>query len=86
MYGTRLKVTTDEGTYEVPVTTAVEIAWEDHHKVGGFHHLFDQRTVKQLAWLAWEATRRSGTTVPQFDKFTDTLVKVEFVSDDGPKG
>jgi len=41
-----------------------------------------QRTkLEHLAWLAWESRRHAGMTVPTWERFFDTVVDLEFETD-----
>jgi hypothetical protein len=54
----------------------------------GFHKRFrDEEKQSDVYWLAWEAERRSGVTVPPFgEKYLETLSKVEVLDADSPNG
>lgn len=82
----QLKITTIDGESGVyRITPAIEVAFEKEKK-GGFAKIFrENERSEDLYWLAWECLRRSGQTVPTFDKFLETLEAVELVDDD-PNG
>lgn len=83
----KLKITQTDGTVtEARITPRLEVAFELKWK-GGFSKLFrEQERSEHLYWLAWEALRGEGVTVPVFgDKFLETLESVDLVDDD-PNG
>ena len=84
----KLKIVRQDGSVlEGEITPAVEYAFEQYAKMG-FHKSFrDQELQSHVYWLAWEAERRSGVTVPPFgEKYLETLSKVEVLDADSPNG
>ena len=81
----QLIVEYQDGTHELSVTPAVEVAFERQFK-GGMGKLFrTEEKQEHLYWLAWECLRRAGVTVPPFgDDFLDRLGGVEVA--DSPNG
>ena len=84
----KLKITKASGDVsEYEITPAIEFAFEKEMK-SGFHKRFrDEEKQSDVYWLAWEAERRNGVTVPLFgDKYLETLAKVEILDADSPNG
>jgi hypothetical protein len=54
------------------------VAFERHWKIGLAKAFTNEQKMEHLFWLAWEAERSSGITVPTFgDAYLDTLANVE---------
>lgn len=84
----KLRVTKASGDVsEHDISPALEYAFEQQFK-SGFHKRFrDEERQSDIYWLAWEAERRAGVTVPPFgDKYLETLSKVEILDADAPNG
>jgi hypothetical protein len=84
----KLRVTKASGDVsEHDISPALEYAFEQQFK-SGFHKRFrDEERQSDIYWLAWEAERRAGITVPPFgDKYLETLSKVEILDADAPNG
>ncbi len=84
----KLKITKASGDIvDYDVTPAIEYSFELVMKTG-FHKRFrDEERQSDVYWLAWEAERRSGVTVPPFgEKYLETLSKVEVLDADSPNG
>ena len=84
----KLKIVRQDGSVlEGEITPAVEYSFEQYAKKG-FHKAFrDEEKQSDVYWLAWEAERRAGITVPLFgDKYLETLAKVEIMDADSPNG
>ncbi len=80
MIGTDLKVTLSDGSeHTVPVTYSVACAWEDHHPGQAMETMVRDVKFKQIAYLAYEALRKSGVTVKVWPQFIETLGDVNFV-------
>lgn len=43
-----------------------------------------QTKLEHVAWLAWESRRSAGLVVPTWPVFRDSLVDMEFDTDDTP--
>ena len=68
-----------------PITPAIEYAFELSKKKGFAKALLEDQMQSDIFWIAWEAIRRSGETVPVFGPaFVDTLAKVEVLDDEIP--
>jgi hypothetical protein len=68
-----------------PITPAIEYAFEQSKKKGFAKALIEDQLQSDIFWIAWEAIRRSGETVPVFGAaFVDTLTKVEVLDDEVP--
>ena len=72
-----------EQPYTVDVTAGTIIAAERWFKKPA-PELFGSVSIEAMAWLAWEQTRRNGTTVAEFDRWIDKLVDIETDTDTGP--
>ena len=84
----KLKITRADGSVsEHQITPSIEYTFEVYAKMG-FHKAFrDMERQTDVYWLAWEAERRSGVTVPPFgEKYLETLSKVEVLDADSPNG
>ena len=80
MIGTELKITLADGAeHTVPVSYSVACAWEDHHPGQAMEAMIRDVKFKQIAYLAYEALRKSGITVKVWPQFIDTLQDVDFV-------
>jgi len=78
-----LSVTTPAEQTTVDVTYGTLIACE--RKFGKpMPEQFATPSLELLAWLAWEQTRKNGTTVPPFDQWFPTLLNVEVVGNEDP--
>ena len=82
----RLKATFNDGTTnEVVTTLATVVAWERKYK----HKASEMAQgigVEDLAYLCYEATRASGTTVPgSLDQFISTLLSIDVLETQDPK-
>jgi len=86
MIAWQLKVTKTDGTDAVHTIGPRQIvAFERHWKTGLAKAFQVDQKMEHLFWLAWEAERASGVTVPPFnDAYLDTLANVEIVSTDNP--
>ena len=75
-----LKVTTAEGDYEVTTNLGVIIAWERKFKAKA-STLATGIGMEDLAFMAYEAAKHSGVTVPlMFDDYVKKLENIEVVS------
>lgn len=84
----KIRVTKASGEVsEYDVTPALEYSFEQQFKTG-FHKRFrDEEKQSDIYWLAWEAERRSGATVPPFgEKYLENLSRVEILDADSPNG
>lgn len=71
-----------EDPYQVDITAGTIIAAERFFKKPA-PELFGNISIEAMAWLAWEQTRKSGTTVAPFDRWIENLVDIE-TDDAGP--
>ena len=80
MIGMDLKVTLIDGAeHTAPITYAVACAWEDQHPGVSVGTFLKDPKFKQLAYLAYEALRKSKITVKVWPQFIETVADVEFV-------
>jgi hypothetical protein len=79
----KLKITRANGEVtEHRITPGIEYAFELTHKAGISKILRETEKQTEIFWLAWEALRRSGVTVPLFGpEFVDTLELVEVLEE-----
>jgi hypothetical protein len=82
----QLRITRASGDIaSFPITPAIEYAFEQNKKKGFAKALLEDQMQSDIFWIAWEAIRRSGETVPVFGaSFVDTLTKVEVLDDEIP--
>ena len=82
----QLRITRASGdTTTHAITPAIEYAFEQNKKKGFAKALMEDQMQSDIFWIAWEAIRRSGETVPVFGTaFVDTLTKVEVLDDEVP--
>ena len=73
----------DEAPYSVDVTAGTIIAAERWFKKPATE-LFGAISIESMAWLAWEQSRKNGTTVPEFEKFIDRLIDIETETNGSP--
>jgi hypothetical protein len=77
-----LRVDQGEGPYEISTNLAVIVAWERKYRRKA-SDLASGIGMEDLAYLAYEASKRKGIVVPiEFDKFIDKLVTLEVVSEE----
>ena len=80
MIGMDLKVVMIDGAeHSAPITYGVACAWEDHHPGVSITSFLQDPKFKQLAYLAYEALRKSKITVKVWPQFIDTLEDVQFI-------
>lgn len=79
----KLRITRANGEVtEHRITPGIEYAFELVHKAGISKILRETEKQTEIFWLAWEALRRSGATVPTFGpEFVDTLELVEVLEE-----
>ena len=79
----KLKITRANGEVsEHRITPGIEYAFELVHRAGISKELRETEKQTSIFWLAWEALRRSGATVPTFGpEFVDTLESVEVLEE-----
>ena len=82
----RLKATFNDGTVnEVVTNLSTVVAWERKYKRKA-SEMAQGIGVEDLAFLCYEATRLSGTTVPgTLDQFISLLASIEVVEQADPK-
>ena len=82
----RLKATfTDGTTNEVVTNLATVVAWERKYKRKA-SEMAQGIGVEDLAFLCYEATRASGTTVPgTLDQFITSLNSIDVLESQDPK-
>ena len=83
----KLRVTKVTGEIlEYKVTPVIEFSFEQYAKKGFQKAFLEDQKQSDVYWLAWEAMRRDGITVPTFGaSFLETLEKVDIVvEEDNP--
>jgi hypothetical protein len=79
----RIRVTLESDTYDVVTTPWVIMQWERKFKTKVSKVVQDGLGLEDIAWLAWEASKAAGRTVPiNFDQFAKTVTAIEMVGDD----
>ena len=78
----RVKHGTDPA-YTVDVAAATFIACERHYGKT-MPAMFTDPSIEVLAWLAWEQTRKDGTTVTLFDQWFRDLEEIDAENDAAP--
>jgi hypothetical protein len=81
----KLKITKADGTEsEHRITPGIEVAFENHVKMGMHRAFRDLEMQTHIYYLAWLCLRASGETVKPFTDagFLDTLNKVEVLDED----
>ena len=80
----KLKVTrADNSISEYEITPLIEYSFEQFAKKGFHKALIEDQKQSDVYWLCWEASRRSGETVPPFgEKFLETIKGVEVLESD----
>ena len=80
-----MKVTALDGNIQtVSTTLSTVVAWERKYKRKA-SQMSDGIGVEDLMFLAWEATRASGVTVPQLDEYIKLQANIEIVESNAPK-
>jgi len=82
----RLKATFTDGTInEVVTNLSTVVAWERKYKRKA-SEMATGIGVEDLAYLCYEATRASGTTVPgTLDQFISSLTSIDVLETQDPK-
>ena len=82
----RLKATFIDGTVnEVVTNLSTVVAWERKYKRKA-SEMAQGIGVEDLAFLCYEATRASGTTVPgTLDQFITSLISIDVLETQDPK-
>jgi len=82
----RLKATFTDGTVnEVVTNLSTVVAWERKYKRKA-SEMATGIGVEDLAYLCYEATRASGTTVPgTLDQFISSLTSIDVLETQDPK-
>jgi hypothetical protein len=81
----KLKITKADGTEsEHRITPSIEVAFENHVKMGMHKAFRDLERQSDIYYLAFLCLKASGETVKPFTDagFLDTLAKVEVLDDD----
>jgi len=80
----KLKINTGDGDYEVSTNLYVIVTWERKFKRKASDLASGGIGMEDLAFMAYEATKQQGITVPaMFDDFIKRLVTLEVVEADG---
>lgn len=79
-----LKVNTGDGDYQVTTNLFVIVTWERKFKRKASDLSTSGIGMEDLAFMAYEATKQNGITVPaMFDDFIKKIVTLEVVEADG---
>ena len=79
----RIRVMLEDDTYDVVTTPWVIMQWERKFKTKVSRISTDGLGLEDLAWLAWEASKAAGRTVPiNFDAFAKDIRSLEVIGDD----
>jgi len=62
-------------------TTGTLLKLERFFKLDSAIEALQRTKLEHLAWLAWESRRHAGMTVPTWERFFDTVVDLEFETD-----
>jgi len=80
----KLKINTGEGEYEVSTNLYVIVTWERKFKRKASDLASGGIGMEDLAFMAYEATKQQGITVPaMFDDFIKRLITLEVVEAEG---
>ena len=82
----RLKITRASGDVIVQITPVVEYAFEKYTGKGIHKQFRDEEKQSDIYWLAHNALQRVEVIPPFGDEFLNTLVSVEVLDDEDPKG
>lgn len=82
----RLKITRATGETIVQVTPAVEYAFEKYAGVGISKAYRESEKQSDIYWLAHNALQRQEVLAPFGDDFLTSLISVEILDDENPKG
>lgn len=81
MFGMYLRVITENGEDEVPVTPRVSVEFERQFQTGLGRALQNEQKMEHMYWIAWKASGGKGT----FETFLDDLIDVQVImGDDRP--
>lgn len=81
MFGMYLRVITENGEDEVPVTPRVSVEFERQFQTGLGRALQNEQKMEHMYWIAWKASGAKGT----FETFLDGLIDVQVImGDDRP--
>lgn len=76
------RTVSDDKDVTISVEMASEIAFERAYGMSVFKMLQDPY-AEHFAYLAWHGRRRLGESLPDFEKWQDTLSYCDVVADDG---
>lgn len=76
---TRLADETEPVTSVPTMGTLLQL--ERYFKLDSAIEALQQTKIEHVAWLAWESRRHAGLTVPTWEKFRDSIVDINFDSD-----
>lgn len=71
-----------EATFDV--TPRVLVDFERFYKTGIGKAFAEEQRLEHVYWLAWTAERHSGTIVPVFDTWLDSVLDVELETGETP--
>ena len=76
---TRLADETEPVTSKPTMGTLLQL--ERYFQLPSAIEALQQTKIEHVAWLAWESRRHAGMVVPTWEKFRDSLVDIEFDTD-----
>ena len=82
----RLKIVRATGETILSITPVVEVAFEKMAGQGLYKQLREFEQNSDLYWLAHNALMRIEVIPPFGDDFLNSLISVEVIEDEGPKG
>jgi hypothetical protein len=78
MFGISLRVVTEDGDVEVPVTPKVVVQFEREFQTGLGRAFTNDQKAEHMYWLAWKATGSKKA----FDSWLDDVQDVQIVQGD----
>jgi hypothetical protein len=82
----RLKITRASGEVVLSITPVVEYAFEKYTGKGIHKQFRDEERQSDIYWLAHNCLQRIEVIPPFGDEFLNTLISVEVLDDENPKG
>ena len=82
----RLKITRASGEVVLHISPVVEVAFEKYTGKGIHKQFRDEEKQSDIYWLAHNCLQRVEVIPPFGDEFLNTLISVEVMDDNDPKG